>query len=249
MADSLIRWKKSDYIKLGQAVSRFNKRVKELQTNEAKYLPELKDYKEIKNEILSRSELNRIIRSLKNFSKEGMTDIVKLPSGEDLTKWEYREVKKARNIAIKRLEQEKLSIKLGEKYVGMGDERIDTIDATIENIKTLEKLRDFEYKDTKERTLKLGSLDYNLRRSMIYRENYMNALKQMSTYDNYDLLVNKLNKISNPEKFFEYIQQSETLQDLFLYYNDKATAQTYGGFTSNQDAFDYALEELGIMVD
>ena len=31
--DSLIRWKKGDYIKLGQAVSRFNKIIGELDSN------------------------------------------------------------------------------------------------------------------------------------------------------------------------------------------------------------------------
>lgn len=247
MAQSLIRWKKGDYIKLGQAVSRFNKRIKELESIDVDYLPDLKDYKEIKDEILSRNELNRVLKSLRSFSKEGMNKPVDLPSGNTITAWEYNEVKKAKNLSIKRLTQEKIAIKLGEKYVGMGDERIDTIDSNIKNIESFETLKDFEYKDTKERILKLGSKDYELRKAMIYRDNFMNSLKEMRTYDNYDLLVKKLEKISNPIKFFDFIQQSDTLSDLFLYYSDKATAQTYGGFASNQDAFNYALEELGIM--
>ena len=247
MAQSLIRWKKGDYIRLGQAVSRFNKRIKELESIDVDYLPDLKDYKEIKDEILSRNELNRVIKSLRKFSKEGMTKPVDLPSGNTITAWEYSEVKKARNLTIKRLEQEKLAIKLGEKYVGMGDERIDVIDSNIRNIKSFETLRDFEYKDTKERVLKLGSKDYDLRKAMIYRENFMKSLTEMATYDNYNLLVSKLEKIQNPIKFFEFVQTSDTLADLFLYYSDRATAQTYGGFKSNQDAFNYALEELGIM--
>lgn len=247
MANSLIRWKKGDYIKLGQAVARFNKRIKELEADEITYLPELRNYKEIKNEILSRNELNRILKSLNNFTKEGMNKRVDLPSGESLTKWEYKEVQKAKNLSTKRLEQEKLSITLGQKYVGMGDERISQIDATIENIKSFEKLRDFEFRNTKQRVLKLGSKDYELRKAKIYQENYMTSLEELSTYDNFDLLKNKLVKIKNPIKFFEYIKQSEVLQDLFLYYKDKATSQTYGGFASNQDAFNYALEELGLM--
>ena len=246
MAQSLINWKKGDYIKLGQAVAKFNKRIKELERIDVNYLPDLKDYKELKDEILSRNELNRVLRSLRKFSKEGMTKPVDLPSGNTITAWEYSEVKKARNLTIKRLEQEKLAIKLGEKYVGMGDERIDIIDSNISNIQSFETLKDFEFKDTKERVLKLGSSDYELKKVMIYRENFMKSLTEMSTYDNYDLLVEKLDKIKNPIKFFEFIQKSDTLSDLFLYYSDKATAQTYGGFASNQDAFNYALEELGL---
>ena len=53
MAESLIKWKKSDYLRLGQAVSRFNKRVKELEADDIEYLPDLKDYKELKNLISS----------------------------------------------------------------------------------------------------------------------------------------------------------------------------------------------------
>ena len=49
--DSLIRWKRGDYIKLGQAVSRFNKIINELDTDERNFLPELKDYKEIKSRL------------------------------------------------------------------------------------------------------------------------------------------------------------------------------------------------------
>ena len=49
--DSLIRWKKGDYIKLGQAVSRFNKIVSELEVDEREYLPDLKDYDTLKSHI------------------------------------------------------------------------------------------------------------------------------------------------------------------------------------------------------
>ena len=62
MAQSLIRWKKGDYIRLGKAVSDFNKRVKELESIDVDYLPDLKNYKDIKSEILSRNELNRVLK-------------------------------------------------------------------------------------------------------------------------------------------------------------------------------------------
>jgi hypothetical protein len=69
----------------------------------------------------------------------------------------------------------------------------------------------------------------------------------MASYDNYDKLINKLNQIKNPIKFYEYVNQSTTIKDLMEYYRDKATSQTYGGFASNQDAFNHGLEELGIL--
>ena len=75
----------------------------------------------------------------------------------------------------------------------------------------------------------------------------MGALKEMSNYRNYKLLRDKLNSIENPIQFYNYVRQSNILSDLFLFYKDKATAQTYGGFKDNQEAFDTAIfEQLGI---
>lgn len=246
MADSLIRWKKGDYIKLGKAVKEFNKKVKELQVDEINYLPDLRDYKELKNSILSRKELNRILNSLRKFNAE--TSAVKeLPSGELLTEWEYKEIKKSQRRVINRLTKEKISIEAGLKYKGMGDERLSQIEATIRNIKNLESFKGFEFKDTKERISKLGVSDYELKIATQYKENFLNALEEMATYDNYEILRDKLEKIKNPIKFYEFVSQNEVLKDLFLYYKDKATSQTYGGFASNQDAFNYVLETLGLM--
>jgi len=69
----------------------------------------------------------------------------------------------------------------------------------------------------------------------------------MKTYKNYKLLLNKLKTIKNPIEFYQFVKQSDILSDLFLFYKDKATAQTYGGFVDNQEAFNTALyEQLGI---
>lgn len=63
-----IKWKQKDYLSLGRAVANFNKKINELNKEEKKlYLPELKNYKEIKSKILTRNELNRVIRQFKTF--------------------------------------------------------------------------------------------------------------------------------------------------------------------------------------
>lgn len=247
MADSLIRWKRGDYVKLSKAVASFNRKINALDVNEAKYLPDLKDYKELKETIMSRKELNRIVKSLRNFNVEGAETRVTLPSGQTLTKWEYHEIKLARNRAIRTLESEKASITLGMKWKGMGDERIDQINATIRHMQRLEETKAGNFDIGATLILKLGSYDKALNEAEQFRTNFMNALEELSTYDNYEILRDKLESIRNPEQFYEYIRNSEVLSDLFLYYKDKATAQTYGGFASNQDAFNYALEELGLM--
>ena len=92
---SKIRWQQKDYLSLGKAVANFNKKINKLQSEEKKlYLPELKNYKDIKENIYTRSELNRVINSLKRFSKEGAEDLYVTKAGEHLTKWERQELRK-----------------------------------------------------------------------------------------------------------------------------------------------------------
>ena len=92
---SKIKWQQKDYLSLGRAVANFNKKINKLQSEEKKlYLPELKNYKDIKENIQTRSELNRVINSLKRFSKEGAEDLYVTKAGEQITKWERKELRK-----------------------------------------------------------------------------------------------------------------------------------------------------------
>lgn len=156
---NLIRWKKGDYIRLGQAVANFNKKVKALQVDEKDYLPDLQNYKDLKEDIYSRKELNRVINSLKNFSKKGAEDLYTTEGGEELTKWEFKEINKARNRAIKSLTLEKIEIEQGRKSIGMGDERLASIEGTLNSFENLENKKGYEFKRLKTRILTLGETD------------------------------------------------------------------------------------------
>lgn len=100
---SKIKWQQKDYLSLGRAVSNFNKKINELNKEEKKlYLPELKNYKDIKENIQTRQELNRVINSLKRFSKEGAEELYTTKAGEQITKWERQELRKANKNCRKR---------------------------------------------------------------------------------------------------------------------------------------------------
>lgn len=243
---SVINWKKGDYIKLGKAVSKFNQKIRQLDPNELKYLPSMINYKEIKEEILSRKELNRIVNALRRFDIAGMEVKVTLPSGQELTKWEYRELKLARNRAIKFREKQKQEVLSGNKFVGMGSEKVSQYNMSIDYMKRLETMKGYNFKEASNLIRHIGSNQYDLWKAEVYRDNFMKSLEEMSIYDGYDLLKSKLESIDNPISFFKFIQRSETLKDLFQYYKDSPTSKTYGGFASNQDAFNHALVELGI---
>ena len=194
MADNLIRWKRGDYVKLSRAVNRFNKQINELNKKGINYTPEVKNYQSLKENIYTRKELNRVINSMKKFSIENAKKI-ELPSGKELTSWEYKELKLARNRARKYLEG-KLEIQQRENpyaKFGLDTKEIETTKKTIASLNKLEgKAGGFELNRIIDRIKKLGSYDDEMRRAMNYRNNYMEALDQMSNYNNFDLLKAKL---------------------------------------------------------
>ena len=86
---SKMRWTKSDFITLGKAVSQFNKKINELNAEERNlYLPEKINYKEIKENTITRNELNLILKSLKDFTKQGAEKLYTTQAGEQITVWE-----------------------------------------------------------------------------------------------------------------------------------------------------------------
>lgn len=239
---SVIRWSKSDYLKLSSAVRQFNKKISELEGLDKNVLPEEYKYTELRDTIYSRRELNRVIKALRRFSKPSQQKLVQTTSGEVLTKWEYSELKKAQRRATLNITDQAREIIDSDVNV-MGDTEFKRLQRTRESIEDLFNRTGYEFKRTKERTESWGRKDYELWRATIYRENFMNSLEEMSTYTNYKLLKDKLESIENPIQFYNYVKQSNILSDLFLYYRDKATSQTYGGFADNQEAFDTAIFE------
>ena len=239
---SIIRWTRGDYLKLSYAVREFNKKISELEGLDKNVLPEEFKYTELRDNIYSRRELNRVIKALRRFSKPSQQKLVQTTSGEVLTKWEFSELKKAQKRATLNITDQAREIIDTDTNV-MGDSEFKKLLRTKESIEDLFNRRGSEFKRTKERTSSWGKQDYELWRAAIFKENFMNSLEEMSSYTNYKLLRDKLESIENPIQFYNYVKQSNILSDLFLYYRDKATAQTYGGFVDNQEAFDTAIFE------
>ena len=244
--DSLIRWKRGDYIRLGRAISKFNKTINEIEIDEKDILPEMKNYKELKESINSRKELNRVINALNRANVKTLTDSVAYESGEELTRWEFNEINKAMRRALRNLESEKASILTGRESIGMGDERLSEIKAIERSFETLGERKGSEFERIKERIFSLGRSDYKITRDKQFQENFYKALEGISNFQNYELLKHELDKIKNPTKFYDYVKQSPVLMDLFLWYKE-SDSLFYGGFTDNQEAFDSTLMfHLGI---
>ena len=65
--ESLIRLKRGDYIRLSKAVSRFNNVINTANELDMDNLPDIQTYSELKSNITTRKELNRVINSLTEY--------------------------------------------------------------------------------------------------------------------------------------------------------------------------------------
>ena len=241
MADSQIRWKRGDFIKLGRAVSDFNKRINELKTEENKlYLPENLEYSNVRDEITTRRELNRFINSLKRFQKEGAENLYTTEAGEILTNWERNELSINARVISRRLNKELNELneagETGFSRVQMGSIRAREIEAQLRNLKTIESKKGYEFNILKNRLKKLGTSDYEMKKATVYRENYLEEMKKYRNFEGYDKLINKLYQITNPIEFFKFMSKNELTKDL-TYQSDQ--------FYSQQE-FNLFLESLGI---
>lgn len=239
-----IRWKQGDYIRLGKAVSDFNKKINELQAEENNlYLPDLINYKEAKENITTRSELNRIINSLRRFKRDGAEELYTTESGEQITKWERRELGIQSRIAQTRLRAElkelNKPLESGFSRVQMGSQRAREIEAQIKNLKQIETKKGYEFKRLKERIQNIGTSDYIFKKATIYRENYIKEMEKYSHLDNYEKLVEKFNTLKNPINFFEFMSKNELTQDLTYQSDEYYSQQAFNGF----------LQDLGIEIE
>ena len=244
MADSQINWRQGDFIRLGQAVSRFNKKINELQAEENKlYLPETISYAEAKENITTRRELNRLINSLRRFQREGAEDIYTTQSGETMTKWERRELGIQSRIAQTRLQNELKTLneptESGFSRAQMGSMRVREINAQIKNLKNIESAVGYEFKRLRDRLSRMGTSDYTMKKAIVFRENYLKEMEKYSHFDNYEKLMKKLRSFTNPVSFFNFVSQNEFAGDM-TYQSDEVYTQ---------EAFNLFLQDLGIKTE
>lgn len=110
---SVIKWQKEDLKNLKKAITDFNKRVKKLQklSKDDSYLPSEIDYEATVDLIRTRSELNRVLRSLDRFKGREAYKKVTLPSGKKLTNWEKKEIGYQKAQAVRRIKKRMAEVK------------------------------------------------------------------------------------------------------------------------------------------
>lgn len=239
--DYEIRWKRGDYVSLGRAVSDFNKKVNRLEADKRKlYLPVLLNYNEVKENIKSRQELKRVVNSLRRFLKEGAEDVVTTDGGVKITKWEKNELSMLKRSSSRHLRKEI------EKQVGIAGPYQTTeerrLRANLNSLNNLTKAGKEEFNRIKKRLHYFGASDYELKKAIIWKENYLRVIKNYSGYQGYEELMELLRNYSNPIQFFELFENSTStiINDYLDYISDEMI---------KQNEFNVLLRELGIDIN
>lgn len=229
-----IRWTKSDYIKLGKAVSSFNKTVGNL-SNSGIVLPDLLNYNDLKSGITTRKELNRLIGSLKKFQNPMQQVGVSL-EGFEVTKWELNEVKRAKRRAERRLTGELAGIEAGT--IGTGNVRANEIKATLESFEKFASGDLAQFKRISNSIMKQGRTDYEMSKALIFQKNFISAYEKMGRKE----IVEFAKSFRNPQDFWEAIKNSE-FTDLSLRYDVEEGMITIGEM-SKDESYYYELNKL-----
>ena len=235
----MIKWKPKDYLLLGRKVAMYNRKRS---TIKGKYLPPLLDYEEVKSQITTRRELTRVVNSLSRFMEKGAEKIVELPSGEKVTKWEKNEIALQLRIAKTNIKKEMRRFEQvvegsgGYTRAQMGSSEYRSLKATLKSLDNVYAKNMSEFRRAKQRIETLGVSDLSMKRAITYRNNYMEVLKKYEGYENYNKLMNRINKISNPESFYRFFSKDDITVDL-TYQSDE---------TMLEDAFNQFLIRLGI---
>lgn len=249
---TLINWKnktgKQLEKELNKAIAQFNKKLYELQIDGAReYLPDFYSYKETKDKIKTKEQLRKVISNLRGFTRQGAEELINLESGESITRWEKNKLHFENLRAQERLRQEiaefnKPLADSGFTKAQMGSTELRKLESKLEKLKDFENKKGQDFQNWKKRIGLLGSYDFEVRRAIQYRKNYMKTIKEnFKNLEGYEELKKAFNEHKDPFKFFEWIKATGNINIIDINYESSNV------FT--QEEFYNFLDNLNIEYD
>lgn len=229
MAKGEIKWRRGDYIKLGRAISEYNKKIRRLE-NEGKslYLPMEYNYIEERDKIRTRKGYNQLINRLARATEENLSTFEILGSGDLISRYEYGEIKREKANYQRQLTRQLKSIDKS-LYPYKSIMEMD-IEGKLEDIRKWEYNRGDEFKDTVRGIFYKTSSDAKYRQAENYMKNYKKVMEKYSGFANYDILKKKMDSITNPLDFYKYVGTNELLQDLQYQSDEQYTQERFNDF-------------------
>lgn len=240
MKKNKLRWKAGDYLRLEKAVQDFNKKVEKL--SDLSYIPEKIDIAEAKSQIATRKGLQQYINQLNAFKKKGAEKLFQFESGEKVTNWEKEKIEKeikVRASALKvDLERYETPNEQGYSLSQMGNTKAKAIKSNLKDIEKLGKTVGAEFKRIKKYLNLTGFTDFEYKKALQYKKNYMKTIEAFSNLKGYNELKREFEKHSDPKEFFEWIEKTGDDNIIDIHYESTQTMK--------QEQFDIYLDKLGI---
>ena len=128
-------------------------------------------------------------------------------------------MKKMRNRQLKSLSIELKEFESPEnkKLKPYTSQQEDNLKAQIKNLKKLEVAKERgELNRLIRRIRNVGTKDYELRKAIIYRDNWLNTMKKYKNFKGYKELRKKLENIKDPIEFYKFVSniENENSKDL-----------------------------------
>lgn len=224
---SKIRWTKSDYSRLRSSINKFNRKVVRLKSQGLTYIPDEVKYKDYKNMIKSRRDLEREIKTLERFSRENATDLVYVESMEGkvpITRWQRNEINRRRGIINRR--REKMASRLKDvefSYQGKGmGYKVSNIrmGTEIENsfipfVTFGEGVSNLDVKKKWNAVLNQSQSDYLAYRTDILRKNIISELKKYYNVNDIKDVLKNIENMSDDELIRRFYRTGGNFEPIY----------------------------------
>lgn len=251
----MINYNKQFEERINKVVRNFNAKVRRLEKEGMKYLPEKTSVAELKANYFERDSLKRRLKQLERFSTKGAEEIVTLGGGAKATKWEVNtllsDMKYMKQYYSRKIDTygNIIPTVLGQKqtvsYARMGD-------AKYENLKVLRKslnkdINKLEQADFNKLNRKVkAQMRRKEQQKYIFWANYFTFLEDVGYKADIDpeLLERVKQKLSNIDidDFMALYENEESVLDLVDYYNIQKIRA--GGF-QKPDKDGKGVDEVG----
>lgn len=220
------------------AVNTFNKNIRKLEKAEKDnkkllyLLPDtIENYRQLANDITTLDQYNRVVKSLRSLKNPKQQEIIQVGQ-EKILRWQENELTHDIFNYINRLysEYQELTTPYQNREYSrlqMGSTENRRIERQLQEVSNFYNKSGYEYKQFIDKMHRVGVNDYVNRKSITFRENYMNVLGRFKNLDNYEIVMNYL-RDKSPKEFYEIMKQSDLSIDL-TYVSDT---------TMTQDKFD-----------
>lgn len=238
-----IRWRDSDIEELNRVVKNFNNKVRYWEKKGQDTLPETQSVRDIRETIQTRQDYNRVLNSLKRFSKRGAEEVVANKHGVETTNWHLKEYSIARSTRNRMTNQRKKELDNLEIDIAGFDKPLTRAELGRTDANEMRPLSDRfktarnkkEFEQAFNTALNQARGNYLFIRDSQFKENWLNSAKvYLQGSDGYNELIQFVESMDSTEFYKLTLSRLDTSIE-FIY-----------GTQNIQEKTDHLMNSFGV---